>query len=216
MCAYPFLLFIDFLSILTLNYFSYLCLLKNRDIRMADTKQQFEHVIAICRTLFAKKLKDYGASWRILRPQSVTDQILIKAKRIRSIEEKGVSLIDEGITPEFIGIVNYGIIGLIQLELGFSDQVDMSEDQAIALYDKHMKVTKELMYAKNHDYDEAWRSMRISSYTDLILTKIYRTKQIEENKGKTIVSEGVDANYMDMINYSLFGLIKLEYPEKED
>lgn len=183
---------------------------------MADTKQQFEHVIAICRTLFAKKLKDYGASWRILRPQSVTDQILIKAKRIRSIEEKGVSLIDEGITPEFIGIVNYGIIGLIQLELGFSDQVDMSEDQAIALYDKHMKVTKELMYAKNHDYDEAWRSMRISSYTDLILTKIYRTKQIEENKGKTIVSEGVDANYMDMINYSLFGLIKLEYPEKED
>ena len=181
---------------------------------MADTKQQFEHVIAICRTLFAKKLKDYGASWRILRPQSVTDQILIKAKRIRSIEEKGVSLIDEGIVTEFIGIVNYGIIGLMQLELGFSDSIDITEEQALALYDKHMTETKELMYAKNHDYDEAWRSMRISSYTDLILTKIYRTKQIEENKGKTIVSEGVDANYMDMVNYSLFGLIKLEFPEE--
>lgn len=180
---------------------------------MANTKQQFEHVIAICRTLFAKKLKDYGASWRILRPQSVTDQILIKAKRIRSIEEKGMSLINEGIAPEFIGIVNYGVIGLIQLELGFTDNIDISEDQALALYDKHITISKELMYAKNHDYDEAWRSMRISSYTDLILTKIYRTKQIEENKGKTIVSEGIDANYMDMINYSLFGLIKLEFPD---
>jgi Domain of Unknown Function (DUF1599). len=182
---------------------------------MADTKQQFEHVIAICRTLFAKKLKDYGASWRILRPQSVTDQILIKAKRIRSIEEKGVSLIDEGVAPEFIGIVNYGIIGLIQLELGFSDTVDLEESKVLELYDKHMTTTKELMYAKNHDYDEAWRSMRISSYTDLILTKIYRTKQIEENQGRTIVSEGIDANYMDMVNYSLFGLIKLEFPDSE-
>lgn len=183
---------------------------------MADTKQQFEHVIAQCRDLFAKKLKDYGASWRILRPQSVTDQILIKAKRIRSIEEKGVSLIDEGIMPEFIGIVNYGIVGLIQLELGFSDSIDLNEEEVLALYDKHMTATKELMYAKNHDYDEAWRSMRVSSYTDLILTKIYRTKQIEENRGKTIVSEGIDANYMDMINYSLFGLIKLEFPEGND
>jgi len=182
---------------------------------MADTKQQFEHVIAICRTLFAKKLKDYGASWRILRPQSVTDQILIKAKRIRSIEEKGVSFIDEGVAPEFIGIVNYGIIGLIQLELGFSDTVDLEESKVLELYDKHMTTTKELMYAKNHDYDEAWRSMRISSYTDLILTKIYRTKQIEENQGRTIVSEGIDANYMDMVNYSLFGLIKLEFPDSE-
>lgn len=183
---------------------------------MADTKQQFEHVIAQCRDLFAKKLKDYGASWRILRPQSVTDQILIKAKRIRSIEEKGVSLIDEGIASEFIGIVNYGIIGLIQLELGFSDSVDLNEGEVLKLYDKHMTTTKELMYAKNHDYDEAWRSMRISSYTDLILTKIYRTKQIEENKGQTIVSEGVDANYMDMINYSLFGLIQIEFSDKEN
>lgn len=183
---------------------------------MADTKQQFEHVIAICRNLFAKKLKDYGASWRILRPQSVTDQILIKAKRIRSIEEKGMSLIDEGVFPEFIGIVNYAIIGLIQLELGYADSIDLNEDKVLSLYDKYMTETKELMYAKNHDYDEAWRSMRISSYTDLILTKIYRTKQIEENKGKTIVSEGIDANYMDMINYSLFGLIKLEYLDAEN
>lgn len=183
---------------------------------MADTKQQFEHVIAICRNLFAKKLKDYGASWRILRPQSVTDQILIKAKRIRSIEEKGMSLIDEGVFPEFIGIVNYAIIGLIQLELGYADRIDLNEDKVLSLYDKYMTETKELMYAKNHDYDEAWRSMRISSYTDLILTKIYRTKQIEENKGKTIVSEGIDANYMDMINYSLFGLIKLEYLDAEN
>lgn len=183
---------------------------------MADTKQQFEQVIAMCRDLFAKKLKDYGASWRILRPQSVTDQILIKAKRIRSLEEKGTSMIAEGITPEFIGIVNYGIIGLIQLELGFSDTVDLEEKNVLSLYDKHITATKELMYAKNHDYDEAWRSMRISSYTDLILTKIYRTKQIEENQGHTIVSEGIDANYMDMINYALFGLIKLEYPDNED
>lgn len=183
---------------------------------MVDTKAQFEHVIAICRNLFAKKLKDYGASWRILRPQSVTDQILIKAKRIRSLEEKKVSLVDEGIMPEFIGIVNYGIIGLIQLELGYSDEVDLSEDEVLALYDKHMTATKELMYAKNHDYDEAWRAMRSSSYTDLILVKIYRTKQIEENEGQTIVSEGIDANYMDMINYSLFGLIKLEFPDTEN
>lgn len=180
---------------------------------MVDTKQQFEHVIKICRDLFCNKLKDYGASWRILRPQSVTDQILIKAKRIRSLEEKGVSKVGEGIQPEFIAIVNYGIIGLIQLELGFTDSVDIDADKVIELYDRHMTITKELMYAKNHDYDEAWRSMRQSSYTDLILTKIYRTKQIEENKGETIVSEGIDANYMDMINYSLFALIKLEYPE---
>lgn len=181
---------------------------------MADTKQQFEHVIKICRTLFANKLKDYGAAWRILRPQSVTDQILIKAKRIRSIEEKGVSLINEGVRSEFIGIVNYGIIGLIQLEQGHTDVVDMDVDKVLELYDSYMTTTKELMYAKNHDYDEAWRSMRQSSYTDLILTKVYRTKQIEENQGETIVSEGIDANYMDMVNYSLFALIKIEFPEE--
>lgn len=180
---------------------------------MADTREQFEHVITICRNLFANKLQDYGASWRILRAQSVTDQIFIKAKRIRSLEEKEVAMVDEGILPEFISIVNYGIIGLIQLELGHAETVDLTADQVLALYDKHMLRTKELMFAKNHDYDEAWRLMRVSSYTDLILVKLYRTKQIESNDGKTIVSEGIDANYMDMINYSLFGLIKLEYPE---
>lgn len=181
---------------------------------MVNTKEQFDHVIGICRSLFSKKLKDYGASWRILRPQSVTDQILIKAKRIRSLEEKGVSKVDEGIMPEFIAIVNYGVVGLIQLELGFTDSIDIDAEKAMELYDRHINETKELMYAKNHDYDEAWRSMRISSYTDLILTKIYRTKQIEENKGQTLVSEGVDANYMDMINYSLFALIKMEFPDE--
>ena len=179
-----------------------------------DTKEQFEHVISLCRDLFEKKLNDYGASWRIMRTQSITDQIFIKANRIRSLETKGTGLIDEGIKPEFIGIVNYGVIGLIQLELGYANVIDISEEKALELYDKHITATKELMYAKNHDYDEAWRSMRISSYTDLILTKIYRTKQIESNDGKTQVSEGVDANYMDMINYALFGLIKLEYEQE--
>ena len=193
---------------------------------MTDTVAQFEHVISICRDLYAKKLKDYGPSWRIMRPQSITDQIFIKANRIRSIEEKGVCKINEGVVPEFIGIVNYSIMGLtqlelgpgedIQLELGYSDGEDISVEKALELYDKYMDETKRLMYAKNHDYDEAWRSMRISSYTDLILTKICRTKQIENNNGKTLVSEGVDANYMDMINYSLFGLIKIEYGEQDD
>ena len=178
-----------------------------------NTVEQFEEVIAICRNLFEKKLKDYGASWRIMRPISITDQIFIKAKRIRSLEIKGVSKIDEGIKSEFIAIVNYGIIGLIQLKLGFSDTIDIDNKDAMKLYDKYMTETKELMYAKNHDYDEAWRNMRISSYVDLILTKIYRTKQIEGNAGKTLVSEGIDANYMDMVNYALFGLIKLHYEE---
>lgn len=182
---------------------------------MPDTKEQFEKVISQCRELFAKKLKDYGPSWRIMRPRSVTDQLFIKANRIRSLEIKGTSRIDEGIRPEFIAIVNYGVIGLIQLALGFADTTDLSEEEALALYDKYITQTKELMYAKNHDYDEAWRNMRISSYTDLILMKIYRTKQIESHDGHTLVSEGIDANYMDMVNYALFGLIKLEYPEGE-
>ena len=180
---------------------------------MQDTKQQFEKVISICRDLFEKKLKDYGPSWRIMRPTSLTDQIFIKANRIRSLEIKGVSMVNEGIRPEFIGIVNYGIIGLIQLAKGFSDTTDIINEEALELYDKYMTETKELMYAKNHDYDEAWRSMRISSYTDLILMKLYRTKQIESHDGKTLVSEGIDANYMDMVNYALFGLIKLEFGE---
>ncbi|MDD3507953.1 MAG: DUF1599 domain-containing protein [Parabacteroides sp.] len=181
---------------------------------MADTIAQFEKVIALCRDLFQKKLVDYGPSWRIMRPQSITDQIFIKANRIRSLELKGVSMVDEGIKPEFIGIVNYGVIGLIQLAKGFADTTDMTSEEAMGLYDKYITETKELMYAKNHDYDEAWRSMRISSYTDLILMKIYRTKQIESHNGKTIVSEGIDANYMDMINYAIFGLIKLEFGEE--
>lgn len=179
---------------------------------MSKTEQQFEYIISICRSLFEKKLIDYGASWRILRPQSVTDQIFIKAKRIRSLEEKGSSKIDEGINSEFIAIVNYGIIGLIQLHLNHTEIVDITPAEAISLYDEYMQKTKELMFAKNHDYGEAWRDMRVSSYTDLILMKIYRTKQIENNEGQTLISEGVDANYMDMINYSIFGLIKLEYP----
>lgn len=178
---------------------------------MKDTKQQFEQVIASCRDLFSKKLHDYGAAWRILRPASVTDQIFIKANRIRSIETKGVALVDEGIRPELIGIVNYGIIGLIQLELGYAEAADLTNEQALALYDKYAKASLELMLAKNHDYDEAWRLMRITSYTDLILMKLYRTKQIESLAGQTLVSEGVDANYMDMINYAVFGLIKIEF-----
>ncbi|MDR1407416.1 MAG: DUF1599 domain-containing protein [Tannerella sp.] len=179
-----------------------------------DTKQQFEVVIRLCRDLFEKKLNDYGASWRIMRPQSITDQIFIKANRIRSLEMKGVSMVDEGIKPEFVAIVNYGIIGLIQLSLASSNEnTEMDADEALALYDKYMTETTALMYAKNHDYDEAWRNMRISSYTDLILTKIYRTKQIEDHHGRTLVSEGVNANYMDMVNYALFGLIKLEFGE---
>ena len=180
---------------------------------MANTKEQFDKVISQCRELFGKKLKDYGPSWRIMRPQSITDQIFIKANRIRSIEIKGVTMVDEGIRPEFIGIVNYGIIALIQLDLGYAEKDDLSEQDALDLYDRYAKKAFDLMMAKNHDYDEAWRSMRISSYTDLILMKIYRTKQIEGHNGTTLVSEGIDANYLDMINYAVFGLIKLEFGE---
>ncbi len=177
---------------------------------MSKTEKQFDQVAALCRDIFTKKMKDYGASWRILRQQSVTDQIFIKANRIRSIEIKGVSKVDEGIRSELIAIVNYGIIGLIQLELGFSDSDDLSYESGLELYTKYMQQAKELMMAKNHDYDEAWRTMRMQSYTDLILQKIYRTKQIEDNQGKTLISEGIDANYFDMINYAVFGLIKFE------
>jgi hypothetical protein len=182
---------------------------KKQLIIMSQTDQQFDQVAAICRDIFTKKMKDYGASWRILRPQSVTDQIFIKANRIRSIETKGVSKVDEGIRSELIAIVNYGIIGLIQLELGFSDTDDLTSERSIELYSKYLLEAKKLMMDKNHDYDEAWRSMRTQSYTDLILTKILRTKQIEDNQGKTLASEGIDANYFDMINYAVFGLIKL-------
>ena len=181
---------------------------------MEETKQQFEHVIAQCRDLFAKKLHDYGAAWRILRPTSVTDQLLIKANRIRSIETKGVALVDEGVRPEFVAIVNYGIVGLVQLERGYAETADITPAEALELYDRYAQEALDLMLAKNHDYDEAWRSLRISSYTDLILMKIYRTQQIEALDGQTIASEGVGANYMDMINYAVFGLIKLEFGDR--
>ncbi len=181
---------------------------------MADNLQhtngQFKAEMDKCRELFVKKLKDYGPAWRILRPSSVTDQILIKANRIRSLEVKQEALVDEGIYPEFQGIVNYGIIALIQLELGYAEKKDLDAEEVMGLYDKYANITLELMKRKNHDYDEAWRAMRVSSYTDLILMKIYRTKEIESNDGLTLVSEGVDANYMDMINYSVFALIKMD------
>ena len=178
-----------------------------------DTNRQFECVIARCRDLFAKKLYDYGASWRIMRPESLTDQISIKAKRIRTLETTGENLVGESIPSELIGIVNYGIIALVQLKLGYSDLCDISADEAMALYDQMAGEALELMKKKNHDYNEAWRGMRTSSYTDLILTKICRTKQIEDLDGETKVSEGVDANYMDMINYAVFGLIKNGFGE---
>ena len=173
-----------------------------------NTNEQFGKVLAVCRDLFSKKLYDYGASWRIMRPESLTDQIFIKAKRIRTLETGAENLVGEDINSELIGIVNYGLISLVQLELGYSDVCDITSDEALALYDRKAQSTLELMKKKNHDYNEAWRGMRTTSYTDLILTKIWRTKQIEELEGATKVSEGVDANYMDMINYAVFGLIK--------
>lgn len=178
------------------------------------TDQQFNQAIGECRDIFQKKLTDYGAAWRIMRPESVTDQIYIKANRIRTIELTGVALVDEGIRPELIGIINYAIIGLIQLEKNFANHDDLSKEEVMRLYDSYAQEAKALMQAKNHDYNEAWRSMRMQSYTDLILMKIYRTKQIEDNKGKTIVSEGINANYFDMINYAIFGLIQLSESEK--
>ena len=181
---------------------------------MADTNIQFDAVIAQCRSVFLKKLHDYGAAWRILRPQSVTDQLFIKANRIRSLEVKGNAKVDEGIRPELIGIVNYGAVGLIQLELGYTEQVDIQPEEALKLFDQKICLAKSLMMDKNHDYDEAWRSMRIPSYTDLILMKLYRTKQIEDLCGETLISEGIDANYLDMMNYAIFGLIRMEFDYK--
>jgi len=176
------------------------------------TEQQFDAAMERCRALFAKKLHDYKPAWRVLRPSSLTDQIYIKAKRIRELQELGgdnASAVGEGILPEFIGIINYGIIGLIQLELGPTCSTDISEAQALKLYDANVAKIRSLLMAKNHDYGEAWRDMRVSSYVDLILMKILRTKQIEDLGGATLVSEGIDANYMDMVNYSVFAVIKL-------
>ena len=177
------------------------------------TDQQYEHVIGVCREIFEKKMHDYGTAWRILRASSMTDQIFIKAQRIRSLETKGVSRVDEGIRSEFIGIVNYSAMALIQMELGVADNPEMDKDEALQLFLGKLHQAQKLMSDKNHDYNEAWRNMRISSFTDLILMKLHRTKQIEDNQGKTLISEGIDANYMDMINYAVFALIKLDFPE---
>lgn len=176
---------------------------------MPNTVEQFEHVIDICREVFQKKLHDYGASWRVMRPSSLTDQLYIKANRIRNIQMKGLSKVDEGVEPEFIGVVNYGVIALIQLELGVADTPKMETEEALRLYDLKIREAMSLMLDKNHDYGEAWRQMRVSSFADLILTKVFRTKEIEDLGGDTYISEGVDANYMDMVNYAIFALIQL-------
>ena len=176
---------------------------------MQNTSKQYDAVVDECRSLFIKKMSDYGSAWRILRLPSLTDQIFIKAQRIRQLQENTERMVDEGEKSEFIGIINYSIMALIQLEKGVVDQPDLNTDEATLVYDKHLKITKQLMKNKNHDYGEAWRDMRISSLTDLILQKLLRVKQIEDNQGKTIVSEGLDANYQDMINYAIFAMIHL-------
>lgn len=178
-------------------------------IIMKNTSQEYDAVIEMCRDLFTKKMKDYGSAWRILRLPSLTDQIFIKAQRIRSLQENEVRKIEEDERGEFIGIINYAIMALIQLDLGIADQPDLDIKSATHLYDQKVQETKTLMENKNHDYGEAWREMRVSSLTDLILQKLLRVKQIEDNQGKTIVSEGIDANYQDMINYAIFALIHL-------
>ena len=176
---------------------------------MQNTSKQYDDVIEKCRSLFINKMTDYGSAWRILRLPSLTDQIFIKAQRIRMLQENEIRKVEEGERSEFIGIINYSIMALIQLEKGIVENPDLDTEKATELYDKHINITKSLMEDKNHDYGEAWREMRISSLTDLILQKLLRVKQIEDNKGKTIVSEGIDANYQDMINYAVFALIHM-------
>ena len=178
---------------------------------MKLTLKQFDEVIKICSDIFEKKMKDYGSAWRILRTTSLTDQIYIKANRIRSIDTKGEQKVNEGIKPEFIGIINYSIMALIQLELGGEENTNLAPEKATELYKKYAQESKSLLENKNHDYGEAWRNMRISSFTDIILMKLLRIKQIEDNDGKTFISEGVDANYYDIINYAVFAMIKLEF-----
>lgn len=182
---------------------------------MNKTEKQFDDSIKECREIFNKKLKDYGAAWRIMRPTSLTDQIYIKANRIRTLETKE-NLVGEGIRSELIGIINYCIIALIQLELGYSETDDIDTEKAQTLYDKYVENTKKLLAKKNHDYDEAWRQMRNESYTDLILMKIHRTKQIENNGGKTLISEGIDANYYDMLNYAVFYMIQQQIQHNQE
>lgn len=181
---------------------------------MSKTSEQFGKIIGECRDLFSKKLQDYGAAWRVLRPSSITDQIYIKVNRIRTLQMTDVKMIDESEEGEFIAVVNYSIIGLIQLEKGFSNDFNENKDEILSLYDQYAREAQALMERKNHDYGEAWRDMRISSITDLIYQKVLRTKQIEDNQGVTIVSEGLDANYFDMLNYAVFCLIK--FSEKEN
>lgn len=175
-----------------------------------NTSREYDSVIAVCRSLFLKKTKDYGTAWRILRLSSITDQLFIKAQRIRTLEEKKISKVGEGIIPEYIGIINYCVIAMLQAELTDEDPNEMDPAAVEVLFDTKVNETKELMMAKNHDYGEAWRDMRISSLTDLILMKIFRVKQIEDNQGTTIASEGVNANYQDMLNYAVFALIKMD------
>ena len=176
---------------------------------MQNTSKQYDDVISTCRALFVNKMKDYGSAWRILRLPSLTDQIFIKAQRIRGLQENEVRKVDEDEVSEFIGIINYSLMALAQLEKGLVDQPDLTVEEATELYDKHAAITKKLMEDKNHDYGEAWRDMRVSSLTDLILQKLLRVKTIENNSGKTIVSEGIDANYQDMVNYAIFAMIHL-------
>lgn len=178
--------------------------------KLQKTSAQFDEIITMCRTIFLKKNTDYGTAWRILRTSSLTDQLFIKANRIRTIQELEKSKVEEGISSEFIGIVNYSIMALIQLELKDDDRIDLSNEEVKELYSKYALMAKNLMMDKNHDYGEAWRDMRVSSLCDLILMKILRVKQIEDNEGKTLISEGLDANYLDMLNYAVFALIKLE------
>lgn len=173
-----------------------------------STLTQFDSALIPCRDIFEKKLHDYGASWRIMRPRSITDQLYIKAKRIRTLEE-GEAMINEGVLGEFMAIINYGLIGLIQLDLGYADVADIAPEKALAMYDTKVKTARDLMAAKTHDYGDAWRGMRVNSYTDFILTKIQRVKEIEGNSGHTIISEGIDSNYLDIINYAVFAVIKL-------
>jgi hypothetical protein len=187
----------------------YLLLWQIKFILNTDTPLLFDQAINQCRDIFEKKTYDYGTAWRILRPISITDQIFIKAQRIRSIEEKQENKVGESIENEFIGIVNYCVIALIQMELDISEDMEMDPDLVLKHYDTKAEMCKQLMVTKNHDYGEAWRDMRVSTYTDLILMKILRTKQIEDKGGKTLISEGIDANFSDMLNYAIFALIRI-------
>ncbi len=181
---------------------------------MEKTLRQYDSIIANCKDIFSKKMKDYGTAWRVLRPSSITDQLYIKAKRISTIEDAGESKVDEGVVSEYIAIVNYCVMGLVQLELGPSDSDELTDTEVLNYYSNHLEIARSLMINKNTDYGEAWREMRVSSITDLILMKIHRTKQIEDNKGETIISEGIDANYHDMINYAIFAMILLSEKEQ--